>query len=371
MVSGEEYFQLIKNIALKKGGVCVSDKYINCRTNLKFKCIKEHEWEATPVNVRRGTWCPTCANRPALDLKLFQKMAIARGGRCLSKKYSNSQEKLKFKCAAGHVWQSAGKHIRGGSWCSLCKNKGEALCKAIFEKHFGVEFLSSRPKWLTNFSGKTLELDGFSEKLMIAFEHQGLQHYEKNKFFRVDDTKLKSITKNDLFKKQKCKEKGVHLFAVPSIYGIIGSQNVIGYLSHKFEESGFGKINFSIEDVCSFSKSLESLQHIAFQNNGKCLSKSYLGHNQKHLFICSFGHKWKVTPNNLKAGCWCPYCSGRSKTIDIINQEFCGSCISPNYISAKEKLVWECYMCKKKWERSYKNMKRSPKCPSCKFNHRQ
>ena len=28
-----------------------------------WKCDKGHEWKASPVNVKRGSWCPFCAGR--------------------------------------------------------------------------------------------------------------------------------------------------------------------------------------------------------------------------------------------------------------------------------------------------------------------
>ena len=47
--------------ARKKGGKCLSDSYLNCRTKLKWECSEGHTWWAAPYCIRKGTWCPICA----------------------------------------------------------------------------------------------------------------------------------------------------------------------------------------------------------------------------------------------------------------------------------------------------------------------
>lgn len=52
--------ELYKNIALKHNGLCLSDNYINSKSQLKFKCKNNHEWDAFPFNIFRGHWCKLC-----------------------------------------------------------------------------------------------------------------------------------------------------------------------------------------------------------------------------------------------------------------------------------------------------------------------
>jgi predicted RecB family nuclease len=51
----------MKNLAKKRGGKCLSVKYINSTTKLKWQCKEGHEWEVAPTNIKSGTWCPWCA----------------------------------------------------------------------------------------------------------------------------------------------------------------------------------------------------------------------------------------------------------------------------------------------------------------------
>jgi len=54
----------MNNIAISRGGLCLSEKYVNARVKLKWKCAKGHTWSAIPDTVKnRGSWCPKCSKR--------------------------------------------------------------------------------------------------------------------------------------------------------------------------------------------------------------------------------------------------------------------------------------------------------------------
>jgi len=50
-----------KELARARGGLCLSEQYINARSKLLWQCHLGHRWEQTSDNVKRGTWCPVCA----------------------------------------------------------------------------------------------------------------------------------------------------------------------------------------------------------------------------------------------------------------------------------------------------------------------
>ena len=52
--------QNMNKFAQKKGGRCLSKKYVNPITKLEWECVEGHQWEAVPNNVLRGRWCPHC-----------------------------------------------------------------------------------------------------------------------------------------------------------------------------------------------------------------------------------------------------------------------------------------------------------------------
>ncbi|CAG8743852.1 6791_t:CDS:2 [Gigaspora margarita] len=67
---------IAKIVAINKGGDCISNKYINGSSHLRWKCAKGHEWNATLENVKnRDSWCPICAG-PLRMCKILRRNAM-------------------------------------------------------------------------------------------------------------------------------------------------------------------------------------------------------------------------------------------------------------------------------------------------------
>ena len=107
-------------LAKHRGGDCLSKQYVNDDTKLTWRCAAGHEWRAVPVDVKRGSWCPYCARTVRLTLQELQAEANRRGGRCLSRMYANAEKHLRWKCAVGHEWEATPASIRQGTWCPYC-----------------------------------------------------------------------------------------------------------------------------------------------------------------------------------------------------------------------------------------------------------
>jgi len=114
----------IRQIALKKGGKCLSDNYINAQTKLKWQCAKGHEWEAKPMHVIRGHWCHECGGSRRLSISDIRQLALEKGGKCLSKKYVNAHLMLTWECAQGHRWEASFANVKyGKAWCPRCSKR--------------------------------------------------------------------------------------------------------------------------------------------------------------------------------------------------------------------------------------------------------
>lgn len=50
-ITFEERLEICKKHAASKDGYCLSEKYTNTQTKLKWKCKFGHEWEAASTNV--------------------------------------------------------------------------------------------------------------------------------------------------------------------------------------------------------------------------------------------------------------------------------------------------------------------------------
>ena len=110
----------MRNLALIRGGTCVSDCYSGSREKLLWRCKQGHQWYAVPGRIKRGNWCPVCAGNQKLKLRDYRGLAATYGGKCLSKRYRNNDARLKWRCAKGHEWFATGASVRRGTWCARC-----------------------------------------------------------------------------------------------------------------------------------------------------------------------------------------------------------------------------------------------------------
>ncbi len=115
----------MRGIARTRGGKCLSRKYINNRAKLTWQCEEGHQWEASASNIKQGTWCPFCAGMNKGTIEEMRKIAMNRGGQCLSEEYINNDFKLTFRCKHGHEWQAAPSGITQGHWCFVCASNAK------------------------------------------------------------------------------------------------------------------------------------------------------------------------------------------------------------------------------------------------------
>ena len=110
----------MRKIAKARGGMCLSEFYINAHTHLCWRCAEGHVWTAEPANVRRGSWCPFCAGKAPKTLSEMRELAAIWGGDCLSNSFQNVHSALKWICAEGHEFEALPRNIERGHWCPAC-----------------------------------------------------------------------------------------------------------------------------------------------------------------------------------------------------------------------------------------------------------
>lgn len=126
----------LQEVATSRAGRCLSQEYRGQGEHHEWECAEGHRWQASPSNVKTGTWCPTCARRSAGDklrgtLGEYEAIAKSRGGACLSTKYVNSHTKLLWRCACGHEWMTKAYLVKHrGSWCPRCAQARVGFKKA-------------------------------------------------------------------------------------------------------------------------------------------------------------------------------------------------------------------------------------------------
>ena len=122
--------ELFHEIAKLRGGACLSEKYINNTTSLDFICDQNHQFSSQSKTIKRGSWCPQCANGTKMKhitqknkenfLKRIEKLRFKLIGELNSTKKEST-----FECEKGHQFSIIGRYLyRDNYKCPICiKNK--------------------------------------------------------------------------------------------------------------------------------------------------------------------------------------------------------------------------------------------------------
>ncbi|RIB11655.1 hypothetical protein C2G38_93109 [Gigaspora rosea] len=203
-----------KQIALSRGGECLSTEYKNIDELLMWRCQFNHQWQNTFYHIKnREQWCPFCIGRYQ-TIEDMRKLALKKNGDGLSDRYYNSHTKLEWVCENKHRWEAIPNSIQQGTWCPFCpKYKREKLCHEILTKYLGAPSLIRRPEFLkTQEYPNRLELDIFYPQYGFAIEVQGIQHEKYHEFFHGGDPNnfIKQQVRDQL-KKELCEENCIAL----------------------------------------------------------------------------------------------------------------------------------------------------------------
>ena len=345
----------------------MSNVYTNCAVKYKWRCLKcDRTWSAAVHSViMKKTGCADCSHATKITIKEMYDLAHKNDGKCLSRKYISTKDELKWKCQFGHTWWAKPAIIKRGSWCPKCKgNINEEKCRFIFESLIGEPFPRTR-----KIMGKCWELDGFCEKLNIAFEYQGIQHYKRLRQWYTEDG-FQALQKRDKDKSELCRQKGIKKINIPYYEASDDNrlqQSIENWLT-KNNIDIVGEVNW--EKFVAAPDKLEKIKQIAKERNIICLSTYYSPRIKFQCCICS--RIWETKASHFRRGTGCKRCSHPlRKTLEdmtILAEDMGGHCRSTMYKNESTKLIWECH-CGHIWERSYSNIrshiKRGSWCPKC------
>jgi hypothetical protein len=112
--------ETMRSLAEQKGGLCLSGRYVSNIVKLTWQCGNGHKWKTTPAGIISGNWCPYCARRAKGTIEEMRKIARKRGGKCLSNRYVNTHTGLIWQCSRGHQWEAVPDAVKRGTWCPVC-----------------------------------------------------------------------------------------------------------------------------------------------------------------------------------------------------------------------------------------------------------
>ena len=315
----KDNIDIFKNIIEQKGGKLMTSEYKNAaESRLLVECGKGHQWLAYPGHLKKGLWCRKCNGSFRHELSDVIKLAKSRAGKCLSTVYKNDMTSITWQCSEKHIWDATPNNIKRGKWCPTCVSGiGERICRLTFEKIFDSHFNKVRPKWLRNKSGFPLELDGYNKNLRLAFEHQGMQHYGKKTNSRFYTT---SIIENDKQKKQICETNGVTVIYIPEVFKYTELNNLVSFILDELDKHNFPYPKIAREIILdprevytsSKTKDVEIREKRALdilkKNNAIAINIRRLNSGVFLKIKCSKGHELTTTFNAILSGHICKKC---------------------------------------------------------------
>jgi len=385
------------DIANRRGGKCLSDKYVNSQTKLKWECKFGHQWEAKPADIKAKTWCPICGGTKKLNIKEMHEIAKSRKGKCISNEYKNSSAKLIWQCSRGHQWEATPSKVKGGQWCPKCSNQTSKLEIRIFCEIKTI-FGHNQVKWREKINQN--ECDVYIPNLKIGIEvdghpwHEGKEENDTEKnntfsklgivLFRVRSERLSLLAVDNIqFKDGEAHIKTIHklLFELRNAKGITkeAKVNITNYISrNKYSNlKEYRKILSYLpgplpeDSLQSLYPEISNQWHL-IKNHPLQPRMFHPNSNEKMWWLCEKGHEWQTTINHRTSGKGCPFCAGRHQTIEemqTLAESKEGFCLSEKYLGNHTHLIWKCKS-KHIWEATTANIKKGHWCPKC-FNKKR
>jgi hypothetical protein len=212
----------------KNGGVSAAEVHVGSPKKAWWLCVEGHEWFAVIRDrARKSAGCPYCNSKlpSATNCLANDSRAVALWHPTKNLPVTplgvlpGSEKKFWWLCEKGHEWKAPPNHVvRLKSGCRHCRSglesKGERQSRSIFESLTGHAFPKARPTWLVSKRGYQMELDGYCEALSLAFEFQGIQHFEQTPFFHNTTQSFDRDRQRDLEKREACAQVGVKLIEI-------------------------------------------------------------------------------------------------------------------------------------------------------------
>ena len=187
--------------------------YKGTEVKISIKCPIHGYFLQTPHSHLRGSGCPICGKEKSISTKrLNNKSFIKKSKNIHGNKYNYSKVKyvnnytlVRIICPIhGDFLQTPNSHLCG-SGCPICNS---SKLEFAISNNFSNFEREKKFKWLIY--KKYMSLDFYDEKLKIAIECQGEQHFTDKKDYKIYSD-FDNVVKRDKLKYQLCKEHNIKL----------------------------------------------------------------------------------------------------------------------------------------------------------------
>jgi hypothetical protein len=307
---------MVDAIIAAKGGTIVVPPFTQCGSEwVKVRCAQGHEWIPRVANlIHSDSWCPDCYGNRRGRIEDLHAWARELGGRCLSEIYSGNKTKYGWECGqCEHQWEAAWYNIKcHSSWCPNCKTSiRELITRAAFCENFPGETFA---KDLTTIG---MELDGFSAKNMLAFEHDGLQHRERVPHFQPNEGDFEAQQARDRRKDELCAGALIALIRVPD-RRLLAHRAIRDHVRAQLEELGYDLPTELPDDAAFYatvraargsSPYLDEAAALVAARGGELLSERCPTRTWPLHARCRNGHEFETYYDNLVRGRGCVRCT--------------------------------------------------------------
>ena len=360
--------KVAKDVALKRDGRCLSTTYVNNKKHLKWICHEGHEWHASLDSVKNSnSWCPHCAGKAPLSLKVAQDIAVKRGGHCLSTSYLNYLEHLMWTCNKGHKWSASLHSIKNrGSWCPHCAVEARRLSLKVAQqvatakggKCLSTKYVScwQRLQWRCN------EGHEWSAPLH-SIKHIGT--WCPHCALGARRLSLKVAQDLALARQGRCLSTR-YVNCMDHLHWSCSKSHVWSASLHSIKN----KRSWCPHCVGKAPLSLKVAQDLASARGGTCISARYVNNKKCLRWRCGKGHEWSASLDSVKnQNSWCPHCAGKAPLSLSIAQDIAlrrgGRCLATGYVNSRENLKWSCSK-GHSWLASLSSIKNKDSwCPHC------
>ena len=297
---GREALRRMEKLAAEKNGRCLSEKYINASTRLRWECEKGHSWEATPNSILRGRWCPTCGGSRPSTIDEMKQIATERGGWCLSDEYIDSSTKLRWECRLHHVWEAPPREISEGNWCPECNG-------SMLSTIDGMQELASEKGGLC-----------LSDRYVNSSTKLKWQCSKNHTWEETPESIISGSWCPECARARRYTIEGMVELAAEQ-GGLCLSEKYVNSTTKLTWQCAKGHVweatpriikqgGWCPECAGTIRLSVSEMQQLAEERGGKCLSDKYVDAATKVKWQCSKGHVWEATIRDIKEGSWCPEC---------------------------------------------------------------
>jgi len=201
-------YEYIKKSFEDDGYTLLSDKYINAKSYLHYKCLNEHVHKINWNNWKSGKRCPYCKGVVTITFDALKKDFSENGYQLLSteSECKNSHSYVEYECPKGHISTIRITNWRQGYRCTKCSNNVSRWEQEVkdFVKSLNIDIEENVKKVVYNpKTNRSLELDIFVRETSKAIECNGIYWHSFPDRIALDKIKV-----------AQCKLQGINLLTI-------------------------------------------------------------------------------------------------------------------------------------------------------------